>query len=177
MRQAVRQVVTALSALPHSARDIVSPLSPGHAGLVAGDGHSALVTFHVPGKAANEDQAVAPALRAVTRIQAAHPGLRIQEAGDASTDRAANALISRDFRKAEVTSVPITLILLIAVFGALIAAGIPLLLAATAVTDRDIAAGHTGPVAAGRLQHVGGGAAHRDGGRHRLLPVLPAPGA
>jgi putative drug exporter of the RND superfamily len=134
MRQAVRQAVTALSALPHSARDIVSPLSPGHAGLVAGDGRSALVTFHVPGKAANEDQAVAPALRAVTRIQAAHPGLRIQEAGDASTDRAANALISRDFRKAEVTSVPITLILLIAVFGALIAAGIPLLLAATAVT-------------------------------------------
>jgi len=133
MRQAVRQVVTALSALPHSARDIVSPLGSGHAALVAGDGRSALVTFHVPG-AANEDQAVAPALRAVTRIQAAHPGLRIQEAGDASTDRAANALISRDFRKAEVTSVPITLILLIAVFGALIAAGIPLLLAATAVT-------------------------------------------
>ncbi|MGI8451925.1 MAG: MMPL family transporter [Streptosporangiaceae bacterium] len=134
MRQAVRQVVTALSARPASARDIVSPLRPGHAGLVAGDGRSALVTFHVPGKAANEDQAVAPVLRAVTGIQAAHPGLRIEEAGDASTDRAANALISRDFRKAEVTSVPITLILLIAVFGALIAAGIPLLLAATAVT-------------------------------------------
>jgi RND superfamily putative drug exporter len=134
MRQAVRQVVTALAALPGTARDIVSPLSPGHAGLVAGDGRSALVSFHVPGKAANADQAVAPALRAVTGIQAAHPGLRIQEAGDASTDRAANALISRDFRQAEVTSVPITLILLIAVFGALIAAGIPLLLAATAVT-------------------------------------------
>src|ERR1035438_8061177 len=33
----------------------------------------------------------------------------------------------------EVTSVPITLVLLVAVFGALIAAGIPLLLAATAV--------------------------------------------
>ena len=133
MRLAVRQVVTALSALPRSARDIISPLGPGHAGLVAGDGRSALVTFHVPGQASNEDQAVAPALRAVTRIAARHPGLRIEEAGDASTDRAANALISRDFRQAEVTSVPVTLILLIGVFGALIAAGIPLLLAATAV--------------------------------------------
>ena len=133
MRQAVRQVVTALSALPHSARDIVSPLSPGHAGLVAGDGRTALVTFQVPEKAANEDQAVAPALRAVARIQAAHPGLRIQEAGDASTDRAITSLLGRGFRRAEATSVPITLVLLLLVFGALVAAGIPLLLAITSV--------------------------------------------
>jgi len=132
MRQAVRQVVTALSALPHSAQDIVSPLRPGHAGLVAGDGRSALVTFHVPA-ASNEDQAVAPALRAVTRIQMAHPGLRIQEAGDASTDRAITSLLGRGFRRAEATSVPITLVLLLLVFGALVAAGIPLLLAITSV--------------------------------------------
>jgi putative drug exporter of the RND superfamily len=132
MRQAVRQVVTALSALPHSARDIVSPLRPGHAGLVAGDGRSALVTFHIPA-AANEDQAVAPALRAVATIQAAHPGLRIQEAGDASTDRAITSLLGRGFRRAEATSVPITLVLLLLVFGALVAAGIPLLLAITSV--------------------------------------------
>ena len=132
MRQAVRQVVAALSALPHSARDIATPVGHGQAGLVAGDGRSALVTFKIPGS--NEDQAVEPALHAVATIQARHPGLRIQEAGDASTDRAANALIGQDFRRAEVTSVPVTLILLIVVFGALIAAGIPLLLAATAVT-------------------------------------------
>jgi RND superfamily putative drug exporter len=74
-----------------------------------------------------------PALRAVAAVQARHPELRIQEAGDASTDRAASALVGHDFRKAEVTSVPVTLILLVLVFGALIAAGIPLLLAATAV--------------------------------------------
>ena len=134
MRQAVQQVVTALSALPHSARDIAAPAGHGRAGLVAGGGRSALVTFKVPGNPSNEDQAVAPALHAVATVQARHPGLRIQEAGDASTDRAANALIGQDFRRAEVTSVPVTLILLIVVFGALIAAGIPLLLAATAVT-------------------------------------------
>jgi RND superfamily putative drug exporter len=39
-----------------------------------------------------------------------------------------------DFRKAEETSVPVTLILLLVVFGSLIAAGIPVLLAITAVT-------------------------------------------
>jgi RND superfamily putative drug exporter len=100
---------------------------------VSAGGRSALVTFTVPGDQSNVDQAVVPALRAVARVQAAHPGLRIAEAGDASEDRAAQALISSDFRKAEVTSVPITLVLLLGVFGALIAAGIPLLLAATAV--------------------------------------------
>jgi putative drug exporter of the RND superfamily len=133
MRQAVRQVVAALARLPRSASGIESPLQPGHAGLVSADGRSALVTFKVPGNAASEDQAVGPALQAVAAIQGRHPGLIVGEAGDASTDRAANAAVGQDFRKAEVTSVPITLVLLIAVFGALIAAGIPLLLAATAV--------------------------------------------
>jgi putative drug exporter of the RND superfamily len=133
LRQATRQVVAALQALPRSAADIRSPLSSGSASLISADGRSALVTFNVPGKASNEDQTVVPDLNAVAAAQARHPDLLVQEAGDASADRAVNALISADFRRAEETSVPITLILLAVVFGALIAAGIPLLLAATSV--------------------------------------------
>jgi putative drug exporter of the RND superfamily len=132
MRQATRQVVGALSRLPKpTASDIRSPLSPGGSSLVSADGRSVLVTFNVTG--ANEDQAVVPALHAVAGVQARYPGLRIAETGGASQDRVVSAVISRDFRKAESTSLPITLILLVAVFGALIAAGIPLLLAGTAV--------------------------------------------
>jgi putative drug exporter of the RND superfamily len=132
LRQATRQVVSALSRLPRpTASDIQSPLSPGGSSLVSADGRSVLVTFNVTG--ANEDQAVVPALHAVAAAQARYPGLRIEEAGDASEDRVISGVISRDFRKAESTSLPITLILLVAVFGALIAAGIPLLLAGTAV--------------------------------------------
>jgi RND superfamily putative drug exporter len=133
MRQAVRQVTTALARLPHAAAGIRSPLGSGGRSMVSADGRSALVTFTVPGNPNNEDQSVVPALRAVAAVQASHPGLLVQEAGDASADRVANAQIGHDFRKAEVTSVPITLVLLLIVFGALIAAGIPLLLAATAV--------------------------------------------
>ena len=40
---------------------------------------------------------------------------------------------SLDFRQAEATSIPITLVLLLVVFGALVAAGIPILLAVSAV--------------------------------------------
>ena len=75
-----------------------------------------------------------PALNAVAAVQAHHPGLKIEEAGDASVDRAIGSVtVAHDFRKAEVTSVPVSLVLLLVVFGALIAAGIPLLLAGTAV--------------------------------------------
>jgi RND superfamily putative drug exporter len=131
LRQATTQLVAALRARPGSAADVRSPLSPGGSSLISGP--SALVTFNVPGNSDNEDQTVVPDLNAVAAIQARHPGLLIQEAGNASGDRAIGGLISSDFRKAEETSVPITLILLVVVFGALIAAGIPLLLAATSV--------------------------------------------
>ncbi len=133
LRQATAQVVAALQRLPRAADDIRSPLAPGGSPLVSADGRSALVTFNVPGHPNNSDQTVVPDLNAVAAIQARHTGLLISEAGDASGDRAIGALVGSDFRKAEVTSVPITLILLLLVFGALIAAGIPLLLAATSV--------------------------------------------
>ena len=128
-RLAVRQVVAALRALPQAAADIQSPLnSPG---LVSG--RSALVAFNVAGNPGNDDQAVVPAMNAVAAVQARHPGLIVEEAGAASLDRATSGITSQDFRKAEITSIPVSLVLLLIVFGALIAAGIPLLLAGTAV--------------------------------------------
>jgi RND superfamily putative drug exporter len=129
LQQAVRAVVAALRAAPGSAAGIASPLTSG--GLVSG--RSALVTFNVAGPPGNDDQAVVPAMNAVAAVAAHHPGLKIEEAGDASLDRATGSIISKDFRKAEITSVPVSLVLLLVVFGALIAAGIPLLLAGTAV--------------------------------------------
>ncbi len=130
-RQAVRQVVAALRALPQAASDIQSPLnSPG---LISG--RSALIAFNVAGNPGNDDQAVVPAMNVVAAVQARHPGLTVEEAGAASLDRATSGITSQDFRKAEITSIPVSLVLLLIVFGALIAAGIPLLLAGTAVTS------------------------------------------
>ncbi len=135
MRRATRQVVAALTALPGHAAGIRSPLGAGGHGLISADGRSVLVTFTVPGSSGNAGQTVAAAQRAVAAVQARHPGLRIAEAGTASVGRALNNAVSADFRRAEVTSVPMTLVLLVIVFGALIAAGIPLLLAGTAVAS------------------------------------------
>ena len=154
MQQAARQVAAALHALPAAAQDISSPdpveisskvasdppagpasdASGSAAGLVSVGGGSALVTFKVAGPHADADATVAADQAAVARVQAAHPDLIVAEAGGASTDAAANALLASDFHMAELTSVPVTLILLLVVFGALIAAGIPVLLAGSAVT-------------------------------------------
>jgi putative drug exporter of the RND superfamily len=127
LRQAVSVVVATLRRLPQSAADIQSPFtSPGLT-----KGRSALVTFNVAGNPNNDDQAVVPAANAIAALRV--PGVSIAEAGNATLDRAAGSSSSQDFHQAELTSVPITLVLLLIVFGALIAAGIPLLLAGTAV--------------------------------------------
>src|SRR6202034_3548593 len=106
----VADVVRALQGLPHAARDIRSPLSPGGQTMVSANGRSALVTFDVAGPHARADTTVGADQAAVARVQAAHPGLIVAEAGDASTDQAANTMMGKDFHKAELTSVPITLI-------------------------------------------------------------------
>ena len=133
IRRAIRQVTAALGAMPKVATGIESPLTKGGGKLISRDGRSALIMFNVTGNPDNADQTVVAAERAVAAVQAAHPGLRVAESGQASAGRATNDVISSDFRRAEVTSVPITLVLLLCVFGALIAAGIPLLLAGTSV--------------------------------------------
>ena len=132
MRQAVAQVAASLAALPKYATGVKTPLSAGGQALVSKDGHSALVTFSVPGNVSSVDQAATTLQHAVAGVQAKHPDLRIAESGDASIGQAIDS--SLNFSKAEATSVPITLILLLIVFGALVAAGIPVLLAVTALT-------------------------------------------
>jgi len=125
MRSAARQVTAALAALPKAAASISTQVSK--------DGRSALVSFSVPGNPNNQTSTVAPAQQAVAAIQARYPHLLVAESGDASITAAISNSIGSDFHKAEETSAPVTLILLLVVFGSLIAAGIPLLLALTAV--------------------------------------------
>src|SRR5262249_43394828 len=119
MRQAVQQLAAALGRLHSSAANV-------HAsGLVSADGPSALAPFQVPGRRLERDARVRVDLAAVAKIQARYPDLLIAEAGSASANAAGNALLESDFRRAEFSAIPITLILLLVVFGSLIAAGIP----------------------------------------------------
>jgi uncharacterized membrane protein YdfJ with MMPL/SSD domain len=69
----------------------------------------------------------------VAQLDRAHPRLRIEEFGVASADKALSKAFEDDFRRAETLALPITLVILVLAFGALVAAGIPLLLGLSAV--------------------------------------------
>jgi len=133
VRKAAMEVEAALAARPYAAADVRTPYQRGTRGMLTNHGTVALISFTVAGPSSAAQRTVLTDLAAVHAVQAHNPRLLVREAGEASTDRVANALLANDFRKSEWTSIPLTLILLLAVFGALIAAGIPVLLAGTAV--------------------------------------------
>jgi uncharacterized membrane protein YdfJ with MMPL/SSD domain len=110
-----------------------SPYAPGNSGQVSKDGHSALVTFDVRGDSDQADEHAKHLLAVTAAAQKAHTSLRIEEAGDATADKALSDSFSSDFSRARTLSLPITLAILIFAFGALVAAGIPVLLAITGV--------------------------------------------
>ena len=128
----VRDVVARVSGVA-DAQHVRSPLAPGNADQISKDGHSALVGFDIRGEIDKAPDKVGSAVDAVAAAQAAHPGFFIGEMGDASAPKAVMDQYGKDLGKAGLLSLPITLIILIVTFGALIAAGIPLLLAVTAV--------------------------------------------
>ena len=130
---ATRAVVAALGRESEVTK-IRSPLDSENAGQISEDGHSALVEFQIRGDADLAVDKIDPILARVRRHADRTPA-RCSSAtfGDASVDQELEGAFMDDLKKAGIYSVPITLIILIVVFGALVAAGIPLLLALTAV--------------------------------------------
>ena len=100
---------------------------------VAKDKHAALVEFEIRGDKNTAGDRLGPVLKSVDKAQGAHPGLFIGEFGGASAAKAVDTAFADDLKSAGLFSVPLTLIILVVAFGALVAAGIPLLLALTAV--------------------------------------------
>ena len=142
LRAAVADVSRRLAAVPH-VFDIESPLKIGNDRQIARDGRSALLTFKLAGDDDQAQNRVDAALAATAAAQRANPDVRVEEFGDASVNKALEKSYSDDFRKAELTSVPVTMAILLVAFGSLVAAGIPLLLGLTAVIA---ALGLLGPI-------------------------------
>jgi RND superfamily putative drug exporter len=132
MNAAIGDVVKRLEAAPN-VENVESPLAKGNEGQLSEDGRSALVTFEIPGDDDQVTDRVDATLAATTAAQRAHPEVFVGQFGDASADKAISKAFEDDFKKAETLSLPITLLILIAAFGALVAAGVPLLLGLTAV--------------------------------------------
>ena len=100
---------------------------------VSKDGHSALVEFNLKGDQAAAKKTVVNSLAAVEGAAKAHPQLRIDEAGDASLTKAQKDQSNEQAGRSLMLTLGLTLLILMFTFGAVVAAGIPVLLGLTSV--------------------------------------------
>ena len=109
-----------------------SPLEPENSNLISPDGRTALVDLEIAGDPDKAVDKIGPIADEVKAAAAAHAGYDIESFGVTADDQL-NGAFSDALKKAGVLSIPITLVILLVAFGALVAAGIPLFLALTAV--------------------------------------------
>ncbi len=124
MRSAVGAVLTAV----HETGRVSGVRPP----VTSANGRHVLIQFAMKGDPDTAYKRVQPVEDAVTRVQAAHRDVTIEQYGQASVNKWFNDTIFRDFRQAEWTVVPLALGILLVVFGALVAALLPVVLALTA---------------------------------------------
>jgi uncharacterized membrane protein YdfJ with MMPL/SSD domain len=100
-------------------------------GVIAANGRSMLVDVQLAEK--NAEKNVVGVESTVALVRKAHPGLKLFEFGEMSSTREGNKAVAEDFRSAAILSLPITLAIMLAAFGALVAASLPVILAFSAV--------------------------------------------
>jgi uncharacterized membrane protein YdfJ with MMPL/SSD domain len=132
---AVRDVVSRLERIA-GIKEIERPLT-------SKDGRSILVSFKIPGTDEQVEKLVEQPLAAVAATQAAHRAVRVEEFGEASATKAIAAQDDKDGKRSQLISNALLLVILLVAFGAVVAAGLPLILGATAVAGT---VGLLGPV-------------------------------
>ena len=130
-RATVQDVLAGVSPLDEIAK-VESPLVTENSGQVSLDKKSVLVTMEIRGSIDDAPDKIDAVVARVKELQQAHPEFYIGSFGE-STKKDVKAGFFDDLKKAGLYSVPLTLAILLVAFGALVAAGIPLLLGLTAV--------------------------------------------
>jgi RND superfamily putative drug exporter len=124
-RTAAAEVTNRMRGLP----DVAEVGAP----VVAKSGEALLVPITMSGDRGTASKRVTPLLDATAAVQKAHPELRVEEVGGPSLGQGINEQVGNDLGRAELLSLPVTLLILLIAFGAIIAAGVPVLLAMCAV--------------------------------------------
>ncbi|MBT2444298.1 MMPL family transporter [Streptomyces sp. ISL-36] len=97
--------------------------------VVARGGDAVRVAVTLRGDKETAKQDVDALLAQTAAVQEAHPGLLIEQTGSASISVAVNDKQGQDLGRTEMISLPVTFLILLVVFGAVLAAGVPVLLA------------------------------------------------
>jgi uncharacterized membrane protein YdfJ with MMPL/SSD domain len=130
-KAAVQAVITGVSNLDTVAK-VKSPFEAENSGFISVDKHSALVPMEIRGASEDAADKVDPIVARVAEVQKANPELYVGSFGE-STNKELQASFKDDLKRAGLFSIPLTMIILLVAFGALVAAGIPLLLGLTSV--------------------------------------------
>ena len=127
---AYRQAVTGtLAALPADAVErTVSWYGTDGPGLVSADRHATYAVLTLRG---DEQQRTDALERIEDRLAA--PGLRTEVGGATTVGRDINERVSEDIARAETLSMPVLLVLLVLVFGTVVAATLPLVIGVVAI--------------------------------------------
>ncbi|WP_445519242.1 MMPL family transporter [Streptomyces sp. NEAU-174] len=129
---AFRKAVDAVMAGVRDTGQVTALRSPYETKTISADRRSALVQFEMRGDTEKAADHIQPVLDAVDKAGDGHQDLRIEEFGDASGQKAFDDAFGDDFTQAEYSALPVALGILLIVFGALVAALLPVLLAMTA---------------------------------------------
>jgi RND superfamily putative drug exporter len=129
------QVTVIGSELATAYRGVEGIAAVGEAGA-GEDGRSVVLTFTLdavdePAEGSGDQtpsEAVGPSLAATKAFAAANPDLTVGQIGPGSVQKEFDATMGADFKKAELISIPLTLVILLVAFGAVVAAGVPLVL-------------------------------------------------
>jgi RND superfamily putative drug exporter len=110
-----------------------SPYDPGRSDQISADGHTVLVEWNMRGDNKVATDHIDALTAATAKVADAHPSFYVGEAGSISSGKALSATFAKQLAQAGERSIPLTLLVLLLVFGAIVAAGVPLLLALSAV--------------------------------------------
>jgi RND superfamily putative drug exporter len=116
--------------------------------IQATDRNALLVPVLTTSDAVNAQENVNTLLQTTAAVAADHPELRIEQSGEASINYQIDTASGEQTALAEKLSLPITLVILLVTFGALWAAGVPLIVAVSSVAGAmglSIASSHVFP--------------------------------
>ena len=114
--------------------DLVDPIGvPAAAGLVSADRTTVRIVGRVPGDGEVIRQRLAPMPAAVSEIKGAYPTYRIHALNSTLANEEISTLINGGLDASLRLTIPLTFLILLIAFGAVVAAVIPLILAVTAL--------------------------------------------
>ncbi|MGW0934427.1 MMPL family transporter [Streptomyces sp. NPDC002666] len=122
---AARDLTARMDALPEVA-EVAPPVR-------SEDGTALRVTVVMKGAELDGKKNVVPLLDRTAQVAEAHPDLIVEETGSPAISKGVNDQRGEDLALSERLSLPVTLVILLIVFGSVVMAGVPLLLALSSI--------------------------------------------